>query len=72
MSKIEHRQIDIAAWIEEAQADPVSYLQRQATDLILYAISISVPFGNKLLLKGGVLMALGSGPVKLLARSLSD
>lgn len=49
--------VDIAEWISKARADPVKYLERQATEVVLVAIG-RAPFGGKTYLKGGVLMGL--------------
>jgi predicted nucleotidyltransferase component of viral defense system len=50
--------IDIRAWIEKARADPLLYVERQATDIVLNAIAGSENFGKNIYLKGGVLMGI--------------
>ncbi len=50
--------INVADWVERAKANPVAYLQRQATEITLNAIAIAAPLNDKLFLKGGVLMGL--------------
>jgi len=50
--------IDVKRWVERAKDDPVAYLQRQATEIILNAIALSADLNEGLYLKGGVLMGL--------------
>ena len=50
--------INILEWVESAQADEVTYHQRQVTDIILHAIARELKLNEKLCLKGGVLMGL--------------
>nr|WP_319515781.1 nucleotidyl transferase AbiEii/AbiGii toxin family protein [uncultured Cohaesibacter sp.] len=51
-------EIDIPAWVNKAEGDPVTLLQRQATEVILTAIAMTSPLNEKLVLKGGLLMGL--------------
>lgn len=51
-------EINVAEWVERVKANPVAYLQRQATEITLNAIAITAPLKKKLFLKGGVLMGL--------------
>ncbi len=50
--------VDVARWVELAKADPVNYLQRQATEITLNSIAMVSPLKDQLFLKGGVLMGL--------------
>lgn len=52
------RIVDIQTWIEKARADPVLFLERQATDLILNAIGAVEAFENAVFFKGGALMGI--------------
>ncbi len=51
-------EVDVAAWVEKAKADPVTYRQRQAVEVTLNAIAMTAPLNEKLYLKGGILMGL--------------
>lgn len=53
--------IDVAGWVAKAKADPVAYLQRQASEITLNAIAMTAELNDKLYLKGGVLMGLAYG-----------
>jgi Nucleotidyl transferase AbiEii toxin, Type IV TA system len=53
--------IDVAGWVAKAKADPVAYLQRQASEITLNAIAMTAELSDKLYLKGGVLMGLAYG-----------
>lgn len=53
--------IDVASWVAKAKDDPVAYLQRQAAEITLNAVAMTVELSNKLYLKGGVLMGLAYG-----------
>jgi predicted nucleotidyltransferase component of viral defense system len=50
--------VDIGAWVERARSDPQRYRERQATEVLLAAVGQSGPYGEKLYLKGGVLMGV--------------
>lgn len=50
--------VDVAAWVERARRDPVGHFERQATEVVLNAIGMTGPLGNKILLKGGALMGV--------------
>lgn len=54
-------EIDVAAWVEKARADPITYKQRQAVEITLNAIADTTPLNEKLYLKGGILMGLAYG-----------
>ncbi len=59
MSKdINELKVDVPAWVERAKSDPVTHLQRQATEVTLNAIALTRPLNEQLVLKGGTLMAL--------------
>ena len=51
-------EIDVAAWVKRAKADPIAYQQRQTVEITLNAIAIATPFYQKMFLKGGILMGL--------------
>lgn len=53
--------VPITAWIEEAKPDPIRYLERQATGILLHAIGITPELRKNLILKGGILMSLVHG-----------
>lgn len=50
--------VDISEWVKKARKDPSVYLERQATEVFLRAISLGDPFCEQLHLKGGVLMGI--------------
>ncbi len=50
--------VDIDGWVEKARQDPVRYLERQATEIVLTAIGDAPELGDKVFLKGGILMGL--------------
>lgn len=52
------REIDVAAWVEQVRADPVAHQQRQAAELVLNAVAMIPVHGQRLYLKGGILMGL--------------
>ncbi len=53
--------VNLTEWIDSVRADRTTYIQRQMTEIILYAIAI-VPFlADRLYMKGGVLMGLRYG-----------
>ena len=49
--------VDVAAWVDSNQADPVAYRRRQATHILLNAIAAIHP-SYSLYLKGGLLLGL--------------
>ena len=51
-------EINIGEWVERARADPVAYMQRQTVEITLNAIAMTAPLGERMLLKGGILMGL--------------
>lgn len=53
--------IDVNKWVEEARRNPVLFQQRKCTDIVLTAIGLSSNLSEKLILKGGTLMALAFG-----------
>ena len=55
------RKVSIEEWVNKAKEDPVKYLERQATEIILSAIGSSPRLGNQVYLKGGVLMGIAYG-----------
>ena len=58
MSEAEPRIVDIKSWIDRARRDPVAYVERQATEIVLSAIGGLPGYGSRIFLKGGILMAL--------------
>jgi predicted nucleotidyltransferase component of viral defense system len=58
MSESVSRTVDIKPWIERARRDPLAYVERQATEVVLTAIGSLPGFGNHIFLKGGTLMAV--------------
>jgi len=50
--------VDIEEWVEKARKDPARYLERQATEIVLTAIGDAPELGDKVFLKGGILMGL--------------
>ena len=50
--------IDLPGWVDRAKANNKAYSQRQATEIILYAIATDPYLKDWLYLKGGVLMGL--------------
>ena len=50
--------VNIAAWVERASNDPPSYLERQATEVLLAAIGTAPSYNDKIFLKGGILMGV--------------
>ncbi|CAL4869709.1 hypothetical protein MMA231_04001 (plasmid) [Asticcacaulis sp. MM231] len=56
-----HVEIDVAAWVDKAKADPVTFRQRQAIEITLNAIASTHPLNEELYLKGGILMGLAYG-----------
>lgn len=52
------RIVDIRPWIDRARRDPVAYVERQATEIVLTAIGGMQGYGSRFFLKGGVLMSV--------------
>jgi predicted nucleotidyltransferase component of viral defense system len=52
------RIVDIRAWIDRARRDPLAYIERQATEIVLAAVNRIPLYGSRMYLKGGVLMAV--------------
>lgn len=55
------RNVILAEWVEQAKADPVKYLERQITEILLHAIGITGALKDSLVLKGGILMSIVHG-----------
>lgn len=55
------RVVNIDAWIERARRDPVAYIERQATEVVLAAIGELPGYRGRFFLKGGILMAVVYG-----------
>lgn len=51
-------EVDVAAWVEKARENPFIYQQRQAIEIVLNTIAVTVPLNTKMFLKGGLLMGL--------------
>ena len=51
-------EINVAEWVARAQPDPVAYQQRQTIEIALNSISMMAPSGQRMFLKGGILMGL--------------
>lgn len=56
-----YNRISLEKWVEQARADSATHLSRQATEIILNAISMTPSFGGHLFLKGGLLMSIRYG-----------
>jgi len=50
--------VDISSWVERARQDPMTYLDRQATEVVLHAMASMPDIGRHFFLKGGILMAI--------------
>lgn len=50
--------VDIHEWVDRAKADPQRYMERQATEVLLTAVGQSPAYGERLYLKGGILMGV--------------
>lgn len=50
--------VNVNRWVEAARNDPIRFVQRQCTDIVLTAIGLSPDLHETLVLKGGTLMAL--------------
>ncbi|MCZ4432085.1 nucleotidyl transferase AbiEii/AbiGii toxin family protein [Agrobacterium sp. SOY23] len=51
----------LSTWVDEARADPVTFQERQVTEILLQAIGITQALRQSLILKGGILMSLMHG-----------
>lgn len=60
--------VDIADWVERKSNDPVAYVERRATEVFLTALGMTPSIGEKVYLKGGVMM----GVIYRSSRSTSD
>lgn len=58
MSEPDSRTVDVKAWIDRARRDPVAYVERQATEIVLSAVGSIPGCGSRFFLKGGILMAV--------------
>jgi predicted nucleotidyltransferase component of viral defense system len=58
MSEDTPRIVDIKSWVDRARRDPVAYIERQATGIVLSAIGNLPYYGSRIFLKGGILMAV--------------
>ena len=54
-------EINVKAWVERAEADPVAYQQRQTVEITLNAVAMTAPLNATMFLKGGILMGLAYG-----------
>jgi len=50
--------VNVNRWVEAARNDPILFVQRQCTDIVLTAIGLSPDLHETLVLKGGTLMAI--------------
>ena len=51
-------EIDVAAWVARARADPVAWRRRQTIEITLNAIAMTARLNASMFLKGGILMGL--------------
>ena len=51
-------QVNVAEWVARAQPDPVAYQQRQMIEITLNSIAGMTRAGQRMFLKGGILMGL--------------
>ena len=58
MSEDAPRIVDIKSWVDRARRDPAAYVERQATEIVLSTIGSLPGYGNRIFLKGGILMAV--------------
>jgi predicted nucleotidyltransferase component of viral defense system len=58
MPETDSRIVDIKPWIDRARSDPLTYADRQATEVVLTAIGSLPGYGSHIFLKGGTLMAV--------------
>lgn len=58
MSEMETPIVNIKGWVDRAKRDPAAYIERQATEVVLAAIGSLPGYGDRIFLKGGILMAL--------------
>ena len=54
-------EVDVAAWVARARADPVAWRRRQAMEITLNAIAMTARLNASMFLKGGILMGLAYG-----------
>src|SRR5689334_3638505 len=50
--------VDLVTWVQKGRNDPLKYRSRQATEILLHALTITPKIGARLYLKGGILMAI--------------
>ena len=50
--------VDVDVWVNQVKADPVAWRQRQATHILINAISLASLIRGKIFLKGGILMGV--------------
>lgn len=53
--------VNIAEWVDRAKADPLAYVERQATEVFLAALAMAEPYAHQVFLKGGILMGVVYG-----------
>jgi predicted nucleotidyltransferase component of viral defense system len=58
MPETDSRIVDIKPWIDRARHDPLAYVERQSTEVVLAAIGSLPGYGSHIFLKGGTLMAV--------------
>lgn len=61
MSDLPPTQVDVNAWIEAAADDPGEQVVRRVMRIILLAVAQSTRLNGTMMIKGGVLLALGYG-----------
>lgn len=57
--------VDIRDWIARARRDPVAYVERQATEIVLTALGSIPRYKGRMFLKGGILMAIAYGSPRM-------
>lgn len=50
--------VDVAKWVARVRSDPVTYQQRQTTEIALNAVAMMGSLGARMVLKGGILVGL--------------
>lgn len=56
--ELQETSVSISDWVEKANADPATYLERQAIEVFLSTVGMVEPYSNQMFLKGGILMAV--------------
>ncbi|MCP1727252.1 putative nucleotidyltransferase component of viral defense system [Natronospira proteinivora] len=59
MSEVVRKLVDVDSWVDSAADDPAEYAVRRVMRVILVSISRSPSLQSKMVIKGGVLLALG-------------